>query len=506
MLLTPARLPDAPYVRVTRRRDGFHLDGDAHQFLGHQILSGAGDRPDGVFAGWAWNGQTLNVFNDRYGCSPLFYGADSSSIAVSPSITRLLQLGAKPTLDFAALSVFLRMGYFLGDDTPFAAVRALPPAASLCWPRETVARGSLTLPKPLAVSHREAVAGFIELFRTAIARRPPLGPFVVPLSGGRDSRHILFELIRQGHRPESCITYHHFPPDEDRHCTPRPEEDVRVAALIAAAVDVPHEILSQPCARIRRELRKNALTSFCAGELVEGMVLADHLDRREVLVYDGIGGDVWSSGLCFDAPRMALLESGRLREIAQWLLGRREKGLEQMLKPATLREMSLELAIERVAAELQRHVGAADPPESFLFWNRIRRQIALGPYGLLRRRKVYSPYLDHDLFDFLASLPAALMVPAGIHTDAILEAYPRYAGIPFEDWSGTPREDHGHWRRMTRALAAVFSARPHSSLVRVPFLLPLLHRCALDAQWNRVAWLRPLTALYLLQLEELTNG
>jgi hypothetical protein len=98
------------------------------------------------------------------------------------------------------------------------------------------------------------------------------------------------------------------------------------------------------------------------------------------------------------------------------------------------------------------------------------------------------------------------MLPAGIHTEAILEAYPRYAGIPFEDWSATPVEDPGHGRRVAAALAAVVASRPRSSLVRVPFLLPRLLRCALDAQWSRVAWLRPMMALYLLQLEELANG
>lgn len=498
-----------PYVRVVRTPSSqeFTVEGEPSRSFGHRIPRSHAEAPDGVYAGWEWDGRTLTVCNDRYGCSPLYYAADRSTICVSPSITALLQHGVPAAPDHSALSVFVRLGYFLAEDTPFAAVRALPPGARFRWPQETVAAGTILCPPALHLSRAEAISGFIELFRAAIARRAPLDPFVVPLSGGRDSRHILFELLRQGHRPEACVTFRYFPPRnyEFTYSRPRPDEDLRVASLVAAEVGLRHDVLDQPRSRVKAELRKNRLTGFATDEFADTLPLADYLAERDVLVYDGIGGDVWSSGLCFDAARLALLEQGHLREIAEWLLASREAGLQRTLRASFLQQLPLDLAIDRVEGELKRHLAAADPPESFLFWNRVRREIALSPYDLLAGRRVYSPFLDHDLFDFLAALPMSLMLPEGIHTDAINEAYPQYAALPFEDWSAPELKARGHLRRLAAELAATFATRRRSALVNVPFLVPRLLGCAVDGGWGRVARLQPLLALYLLQLEELLD-
>jgi hypothetical protein len=327
------------------------------------------------------------------------------------------------------------------------------------------------------------------------------------LSGGRDSRHILFELLRQEHRPDACVTFRSFPPRhyEFTYSRPRPDEDLRVASLVAAEVGLRHDVLEQPRSRVETERRKNTLTGFCTDEFVETLALTDYLADRDVLVYDGIGGDVWSAGLSFDAERLALLERGHLREIAEWLLGFRGARLERTLRTSFLQQLPLDLAIDRVEAELKRHLAAANPPESFLFWNRVRREIALSPYSLLAGRTVYSPFLDHDLFDFLAALPMSLMLPEGIHTDAIVAAYPQYAALPFEDWSAPEFKARGHLRWLAAELATVLAAHPRSALVNVPFVLPRLLRCAVDGRWGRVAPLQPLLALYLLQLEELLD-
>jgi hypothetical protein len=36
--------------------------------------------------------------------------------------------------------VFLRLGFFLSEDTPFAAIRALPPGGKLIWSRRASSR------------------------------------------------------------------------------------------------------------------------------------------------------------------------------------------------------------------------------------------------------------------------------------------------------------------------------------------------------------------------------
>ena len=45
----------------------------------------------------------------------------------------LLREGVAPELDYSALGVFFRLGYFLGSDTPFRYIKALDPDTTLTW-------------------------------------------------------------------------------------------------------------------------------------------------------------------------------------------------------------------------------------------------------------------------------------------------------------------------------------------------------------------------------------
>ena len=107
----------APWFRAVRGRAGVDVSGDADVFRGHRIPRGDGT-PDGIFAEWKWDGRRLRVRNDRYGLHPLFYYATANDIAVSTSVARLLAGGAPADFDGDAIAVFLRLGFFVGDDTP----------------------------------------------------------------------------------------------------------------------------------------------------------------------------------------------------------------------------------------------------------------------------------------------------------------------------------------------------------------------------------------------------
>ena len=81
------------------------------------------------------------------------------------------------------------------------------------------------------LSRPAAIRGYIDLVRQAIRRRLPTAPFVLPLSGGRDSRHLLYELIDAGCPPARCVTVRHFPP--------RGNEDEEIARLLCERVRAP---------------------------------------------------------------------------------------------------------------------------------------------------------------------------------------------------------------------------------------------------------------------------
>ena len=482
----------APWVRVVDDGTTIRVTGSPRCSLGHRL---PGNR-DGVFADWRVEGERLVVETDRYGMYPLFVHAGPRELLVSPSIPRLLELGAPADLDLDALAVFLHVGFFLRDETPFRAIRAFPPGARLAWTRDAIALdGSAFLRPPIAIGYDAAVDAYVDLFRQAMRRRPATGRVAVPLSGGRDSRHILLELIASGRPPDACVTARYFPP--------RPDEDAAIAPRIAAALGVPHVLLEQGD-ELEAEAAKNLATSFCADEHAWYLVVAAHLAGFDT-VYDGIGGDVLSAGLFLTPKRVALHESRRYDELATaFLKPRYDRTLASLIARHVRPRLSRARAQERVAVELAAHAGAANPIGSFCFWNRTRREIALSPWGLGPASAImHAPYLDHELYDFLSALPAAMLVDRQFHTTAIARAFPASAALPYESPDAVWADPWVSDRRFARALLGSRwgTGDPLGTLLAPGFR----RRVWWAAQtWNRLraaaTRLEPRLALYLSQL------
>ena len=488
------------FLHIRREADGFEIAGPAAGMAGHKIQNSGRTVPDGIFAEWAWDGGRLQIRNDRYGFHPIYYFANRDEIAVSTSIVRLLEAGAPRTLDEAGLAAFLRLGFFLGEDTPFLAIRALPPSSVLEWQNgELAVSGQITVMKPSSLSRGAAIDGYISLFRDAIRRRQPSNPnVVVPLSGGHDSRHILLELCRQNSPPDFCVTARAFPTIEVYN-------EFEVASALCRSLGLSHLTLDQRGSMAQAELNKNLRTGFCSFEHNWYLVVADHLNRTAGAVYDGIGGDVLSAGPFLSEKRVDLCERGRLRELSDDLISViTDQLIENSLCPDLARRLNPEVAFARFETEFRKHLDAPDPVSSFHFWNRTRRSISLCPYGLLRdTREVFSPYLDHEVFDLLASLPARMFLDQTFHTETIQRAYPEFAHFPFSE----RKDPGGSYRKPYRlyALAAMrylLRARSHI-LLRGSYFVPRLMRCLIDRSYLPAAeWIGSF-ALFLAQLESI---
>ena len=118
--------------------------------------------------------------------------------------------------------------------------------------------------------------------------------------------------------------------------------------------------------------------------------------------------------------------------------------------------------------------------------------------------QVFCPYLDHDLYDFLASLPAGMFLDHAFHTETIRRAYPRYAHVPFDNEVRTQEvEARGHYRRFCWELARYALTVGQPRYVRYSYLLPRLLKCAVNAEYGHTlfscSYFGP-HALYLLQL------
>jgi asparagine synthase (glutamine-hydrolysing) len=501
-----------PYFHVRKVGEHFETNGIATYISSHELQLSGVPKSTSPFVEWGWDGRRLQARNDRFGMDPVYYFTREKEIGISTSILRLLAEGAPSELDDVGLAVFMRLGFFLGDDTAFRDIRTLPPDTTFEWEDGKLhVSGQCALGIPEHLSREQAMDGYIDLFRAATQRRlPPNGDFAVPLSGGRDSRHILLELCNLGYPPAYCLTYRHEPPRRNR--------DAIAATQLSEVLGLPHVVLDQTESRFQAEVRKNLMTNFCTDEHSQLLVIVDYIKGKFSTVYDGIGGDVLSNGLFLDVERLSLFDSQRFRELAENLFysfpepnrGELEILLARLLSPKQYRRFNRDIAMSRLINELLKYADAPNPVGSFMFWNRTRREIALAPYCMLGQvANVLCPYLDYDLYDFLASLPASMFLDHTFHTDTIRRAYPRYADIPFEEKVKAPQAlTRGYFRRFARELAWYALAQRSSRLVQYSYLLPHLLRCMVDENYSKTMLSsRGLghQALYLLQLERVVG-
>lgn len=482
------------------------VSGTPSVFFGYMVNDGRSEVADGIWAKWRWENNFFELRNDRFGFYPLYYYAKGREFGVSDNIIELVKQGAPLSLDDAAISVFLRLGFYIGDDTPFKAIRAVPPGTSMRWSAKDGFRidtadrktGENGVTPPTGAA---AVQRFGGLFQSVMERLLPSknDRIALPLSGGRDSRHILFALLRSKRAPDCCVTVRHIPP--------RADEDASVASKLAQFFNIPHKILPQAGRLLYNELRKNELTSFCADEHAWLLPLREFLrDGSFTISYDGIGYDVLTSCMFQNDHRLDLYGKGKLNELAEDFLGP-EGNLPHMLKPSFYQRWNRILAVSHLKQELQKHSTRPNPISQFAFWNRTRREIALSPWSILNVScPVVAPFLLGEIYDFLAALPASYLRDKKFRTDVLAAYYPEYAHLPFE--AETPTAKRGS--TLATITFASDTARYFLSAAgadhyvnRASFLLPLLLKGVLNTDagtqlphiCNKAIYLRHLALL-----------
>lgn len=453
---------DAPVAHLRFSEGRTTLAGTARASVGHRI--GPRDSSLGLHGGWEWDGTTLRAEVDPLGYFSLFVYCKGSEIAVSPSILQLLALGADPEKDAVALAVFHRLGHFLGEDTPFRHIKVLPPGGKLVW-RDGVATvtGEIAIPREQALTRAQAVEAFIELPRASIRRFLASwdGPLVLPLSGGRDSRHILLELLHQGRKPDTVATFHQGGRYLDR--------EVQAARALADRAGVHHTLLGHPRPRLRDSLRAILLTQLCADEHAQMMPMYDFLaDSPTAAALDGIGGDILTNPDDSAADFLDRARKGDYDGIARNLAAGHGRVISRAGDPegaGALYSPDLQdAAYARISAAIRVFDGAPDPYQAFWFWNRTRREISFVSTAILGgAAMVGCPFLSPEFVELGLSLPFSVTCDQKLHDDAIARAYPDFADIPYEDGFQSqplPRLRRGRLANVLDSLRVTAMAQP----------------------------------------------
>ncbi|MCG8021630.1 MAG: asparagine synthase-related protein [Candidatus Thiodiazotropha weberae] len=370
-----------------------------------------------LIAGWSYDGQYLTVFSDRLGMIPIFYWQTKDEIYISNSILDIVSNIPNPTFDYDALSVFLRLGFYISNDTPINNVKVLSPDSTI-----TISKSNFSLDTDTAEksyfnktfngSRSQAISQYSSLFHEAVSERMPLGKFAMPLSGGRDSRHILLECLALKRKPKLVIT--------SKKSSVTGQDEIDVASLLCEEFSLNHLVTEYDCKKtFYDEIIKNRLTHYLSDEHAWYLSIVDILRQEKVdYLLDGIGGDVLSNGLFYKPPLYEQINNNNTYAAAELILGKQNE--IHYLSKTMQKMLSWERALEKIVNELEKHYGSCDPVKSFYFWNRTRREISLSPIYLLSKTvNVSMPYLAPDMLTFFFSLPSDEYGMPGFHDEVI---------------------------------------------------------------------------------------
>ncbi len=501
----------------------------------------------GMFAFAVWDARRRELFlaRDRFGKKPLVYHADDTAIRFASEAKALLQdpqvaVGPDP----GGIAQYLTYGYVPNPASAFGSVKHLPPAHYLLWRagrlelhRYWRLRRDRKEERPEAAWCREIRERLEEAVRIRLMSDVPLGAF---LSGGIDSSAVvaMMRRVTTGALKTFSIGFREAEYDE-----------LAYARLVAERFGTEHhELVVRPDAvAVLPKLAWHYDEPFGDSSAVPTFYLAQLTRRHVTVALNGDAGDEAFGGYdryvaqALAARLDGLPGAGLLRAAAARLTrvlprsGRRGgflargrrflEGLGDIPERRYARwfcqfhgERKRELCTPELLAaageaddlalllRLYRESQAADPCDATLAVDTelylpddllVKVDIASMAHGLEAR----SPFLDHTLMEFAATIPADLKI-RGRTTKYILKAALREElpapilarpkmgfGVPIDHWL----------RHELRELVGDLLLSPRA-LGRGYFRPETVRRLVAEHQVGSANWHAPLWTLLMLEL------
>jgi hypothetical protein len=186
------------------------------------------------------------------------------------------------------------------------------------------------------------------------------------------------------------------------------------------------------------------------------------------------------------------------------VIGPGESFFQQLPSEFSFLAHSQDSALESFAGELESLSAAPNPLSAMSFWNWGRRAISLNPFAQMTGlSQVSTPFLDRDLYDFVASLPPDLIRQQEPQTAAIRRAFPEHADIPFYNELPPIRT---HTKRTLLQPIVNLWDRLHAVGTHMPAGLISMSRLAFSERGNKQYNAKMNAFLHLTQLSHLQKN
>ncbi len=433
-----------------------------------------------AFAIWDRRDQSLFLARDRVGKKPLYYyRLAQGGIVFGSEIKAILQHPeARREPNLTAIDQFLTLQYVPAPGTAFCGIERVPPAHWLSWRNGNVRIGrywELDYERKSHRSEEELKDELRELLREAVRIRleseVPLGAF---LSGGIDSSAVVALAAESSAAPLNTFSIAF---ETQQH------DESRFARMVAERFGTNHhELVAGPGGpELIDDIVWHYDQPFGDSSAIPSFQVARLTRLYVTVVLNGDGGDESFAG--YDRYRLSRVAGyfslprqvrGRIQQVARHaspFLGRGQRLLRGPINDpyeayyATLVQLDQTLKSGLYSGDLMAHAGG-EPLAPLSYMRSHRHRAVLDsmlaadvnnylPDDLLVKMDVAtmahslegrSPFLDHKLMEFAASLPVNLKIRNGVSKyllkaafrkvlpDEILDRPKMGFGVPLGRW------------------------------------------------------------------------
>ena len=418
-------------------------------------------RMNGSFALAVWEAKKhrLTLVVDRVASVPIYFTTHRNLFVFSPNLKPFLALpGFQPKVDPLGVENFLSSGFMINGTTLLSGIRSLRPGEMLVvegdririeryWHFAFPAKRDLRDP-------REIEPEFSRVLHSAVRRQTRnLDSYAVTLSGGYDSRSILYYLnMENGAKPLRTVTW-----GVDERI---PDSDAWIGRRLAEHLGTNHTFLT---------LRGGAFPDFledfvrydegrtdAVGNYPEGLRLFQHL-RRELGIRVLIRGNE-----IFGARGKVYREKDTMHTAFMEVLSCYPKSF-RYLKPAVYR------MLEDLGRQQMRALHDACPYEDPIdrkdyFFMTLRCSGYQSPLTQLKRQCIEerNPYLDNEVIDYVTRIPAPLKIWKNFFMQTVRNQIPGFTDVEFSkvvslvDWDA---RFHSDQRLQNMARRILFESR-----------------------------------------------
>ncbi len=439
-----------------------------------------------AFAVWDERAQELFCARDRVGKKPLVYAETGDGFVFASEIRALLQdASISRDVNIEALHHYLTYQYVPGPQTIFKQIYKLPPAHTL-----TLKNGRVSIrrywdlnyePKADEADEDELIERFRAVFQEAVRIRlrsdVPLGAF---LSGGLDSSAVVAQMSALMDRPIKTFAIGF----EDQDFNELPYAH-RVAGLFGC--EHTEYVVKPDALRVLPDIIRHYGEPYADPSCVPTWYVAELTRRHVTVALNGDGGDESFAGYeryyanmmaarvpgCACAPLRALarflphrqarwsplrrakrflsgLHADPARRYVGWLCYFTEEMKRDLYDPAFAQAISSCDSVRLMAEALQRCRAPS------LLDRTLAADVALYlPYDLLAKVDIASmahalearsPFLDHELMEFAARLPARMKLRGSMSKYCVKKAFEKKLppeilhrkkmgfGVPLQRW------------------------------------------------------------------------